>query len=249
MTKPLQVKLHKAKQAMSNADSAIMRSTGKTQNQLAAEHRRAIEERQAEIDHHNLVLSREIDPAFENLQLQGRDIVVRLHMENYIKNISFYADDTPLYDAWISQVDGRMHKSGKPEWMDNPLPYVYSGTVVAMSPRLTYEMEEDAKTMLEKGIKNFKKLTVGDTVTLNHFMYPDRMFYLNKQYTDFIKNPKEYRVEHWEGYVKISSSLIETIVTDQEVFYNEISPYNQYKKALEQKALGKELLIKETDVA
>jgi hypothetical protein len=229
--KPLNVKLHTAQKAMSNAEMEVLKEKGSLQAQkLAHAQRLKIEAKQDEIDRYNSVTCNNIDPFFEGLQLTGKDVIIRLHKENYIKGISKYTDGVPLYDAWISQVDGRMHASEQPKWMDNPLPYVFTGVVVAIAPSIKADYVKEAARVKELTGEDMQVLSVGDIVHLEHFMFADKRFYINKQKRDFIKNPTEYRVKNWKGYVKVHPSMIEGIVTDKESFLSETSAYARYKE-------------------
>lgn len=220
-------KIHTANKTVSNEDRAAL------EGKVADVKRNEVELKQEEIDNYNFNTCSQIDPAFENLQLTGKHVIVRLHKENYIKSIEVLPGGIPIYDAWISQVDGRMRQTDPPKWVDNPLPYVFMGTVVAISPLAKAEFLKE-KEELEKydpaAAKEYKVLSVGDTVTLNHFMFADNRFYLNKQQRDFIKNPNEYRIEHWEGYVKIHPTVIESIVVAEDSNKFLASPFMEYKK-------------------
>lgn len=230
--KPLQVNLHNAQKAMSNQDQAILKNSAKAK-ELAAKARLNTEKRQEDIDHYNMVTCNIIDPAFDNIQLLGLSLIVRLHKENYIKAVDLYTNDVPMYDAWIRQVDGRMHQSHKEKWVDNPLPYIRSGVVVAMSPALIADQQDDYNKLLEANPDtDFTPIQVGDIVQLEHFMIADRRFYLNKQLTDFIRNPENFRIQHFEGYIKINIALVEGKVKDNAKFLETISPYYQYKQWL-----------------
>jgi hypothetical protein len=54
-------------------------------------------------------------------------------------------------------------------------------------------------------------------------------YYPNKQERDFVKNPEEYRIEHFDGTVKIHPSYIDGIITDVDAYLENMSPYAQYK--------------------
>ena len=223
----LKSKLHSANRVLSSADQAQL------EGRIADTKRSEVEQKQEEIDEYNYNTCSQIDPIFSTIQLSGKQIIVRLHKENYIKGVQMVGDaKIPIYDAWISQVDGRMRQTDPPRWVDNPLPYVFMGTVVAMSPLVAadYLAEKELLAKLDPiAAANFKVLEVGDVVHLNHFMFADHRFYINKQMRDFIKNPNEYRIEHWEGYVRIHPTVIEAIALDKNELF---SPYAEYKRLL-----------------
>jgi hypothetical protein len=192
------------------------------------------EKKQEAIDLYNFYTCNEIDPAFQTIQLRGRDIIVRMHKENWIKGIQFQAGDVPMYDAWVSQVDGRAKQTHSDKWVDNPLPYVFTGVIVAMSPTYEHEIQKDYERILEKNPDTtYQPLKIGDIVHIQKHYFVDNLFYLNKQDLDFIKNPEDYRIEHWEGYIRMNAGMIEALVTDKEAFFSNMSPYQQYQAALE----------------
>jgi hypothetical protein len=224
-------KIHNSDKVLSTSDKSQL------EGKVADAKRIETEKRQDEIDYYNYHTCATIDPEFSNLQLSGKQIVVRLHKENYIKAVDVIGEaKTPLYDAWISQVDGRQRQVDPAKWVENPLPYIFMGTVVAMSPlaRAEYLAEKDAVAKVDPvGASKFKALEVGDVVHLTHFMFADKRFYLNKQERDFIKNPNEYRIEHWEGYVLIHPTMIEAIELNMDNAQRVYSPYISYKAWLD----------------
>lgn len=226
----IRTNLHSASKTISNQERGSLKTTGVNAKQMAKVAKEKMEKRQDKIDYYNSVTCNIIDPFFNTLQLTGKNVIIRLHKENYIKEVSNYANGVPLYDAWVSQVDGRMHQSEKPKWMDNPLPYVFSGIVVAMSPAVKIDINKEKEEALYLDPNaNYKPLEIGDVVYLEHFMYADKRFYTNKQKRDFLKNPQEYRIQHWEGYVKIHPTMIEGIILEPKKFLNDTSPYAKYK--------------------
>ena len=233
--KPIRAKLHQASKTM-KLDQ--INDLDKNNNEISQETIRT-EKRQEEIDYYNISEVNQIDSYFNNISLVDDSIIVRLHKENYIKEISLLPNGSVIYDAWISQVDGRMNKAEREKWVDNPLPYVYSGVIVSISQLAKMSYIKKMESLPDELKKDFKVPEVGDIVNLEHFMIADRRFYLNKQARDFIKNPQEYRIVHFDGYVKIHSSLIESVVTNKEDFYLEISPYIKLKKFIEEGNLEK----------
>jgi hypothetical protein len=108
---------------------------------------------------------------------------------------------------------------------------VFTGTVVAMSPSAQNDYLLEQKTLQEinpEAAKTYKVLEVGDVVHLTHFMFMDKRFYLSKQDRDFIKNPNEFRIEHWEGYVIIHPTQIEAIELNADDAQLINSPYISY---------------------
>ena len=228
--KPIQVKLHNAQKAVSNRDQSILKNEAQAE-ELARQAKEATEKRQDDIDHYNMVTCNEIDPKFKDIQLSGHTLIVRMHKENYIKAVDIFSNGVPMYDAWIRQVDGRMHRSDREKWVDNPLPYVRSGVVVAMSPALIADQKDTASRLFDADPTSaFKPMEVGDIVHLEHFMYADKRFYPNKQMVDFIQNPENFRIQFFEGYIKINVALVEGVVLNKERFLANMSPYHQYKQ-------------------
>jgi len=232
--KPLiNTKITGASKAMTNAQANILKNpNGANATKLAEIAKERTVTKQLAIDTYNSETCNIIDPFFNDFQLTGRNVIIRLHKENYIKDVVEYADKSVTYDAWISQVDGRMHNSNPANWMDNPLPFVFTGVIVAMSPLVTMELEKDHNELRKTAISlasNYKVLSVGDIIHLEHFMFADKRFYINKQKRDFIKNPEQFRINNWEGYVKIHHSLIEGLIKNPESFLGTTSAYQVYQ--------------------
>lgn len=231
----LQSKLHNANKAMSNADMAVLRDQNSEQAQkYAMLARQKLEKKQESIDYYNTTTCSEIDPFFDTIQLTGRNIIVRMYKENYIKKVSEYSDGVPMYEAWMSQVDGRMRPTDQQRWVDNPLPYIFTGVIVAMSPLSRADQVKEEATFKEHCPNGtYVPLEVGSIVHLEHFMYADKRFYTDKQKRDFIRNPEEYKIEHWEGYVKVHPSMVEAVVATKaahSTFITQTSPYAKYKE-------------------
>ena len=220
----IKAKLHSADKAVSIADYDSLTSADNSK-------RLKEESRQDEIDKYNFNEIFNIDNHFKGIQLTGKSIIVRLFKENYIKDVTVLEDNV-LYDAWLSQVDGRMNKTESPKWVDNPLPYIWSGVVVAMSPNVLADLV-DEHNKVKFYDTTHKVLQVGDIVQLSPFMIADVRYYTNQQHRDFIKNPNEYRIEHFEGYVKLHPTQIDTVIKNKEAFMNTLSPYKSYKDGSE----------------
>lgn len=235
-TPVIKAKLHAAAKSMTTAQMDILtKGDPEVANRYALLQKAALEERQDKIDHYNHVVCNTIDPFFDTLQLNGSAIIVRMHRENLIKKVTEYSKGVPLYDAWISQVDGRMHQSERAKWVDNPLPYISTGVVVSISPmaKASFVAERVKLNEISKELgDSYKELQVGDTVHLEHIMFADKRFYINKQERDFLKNPMEYRIENWEGYIKIHPSVVESIVLEPETLLEKTSALVRYRKQI-----------------
>jgi hypothetical protein len=224
--KPIRSKLHSADKTIAVSK---LKDLERLENSVSEETIRT-EKRQLEIDNYNFEEVNVVDDYFKGISFVDSALIVRLHKENYIKEVSIMPNGVVIYDAWISQVDGRMNKAEREKWVDNPLPYVFSGVIVAISPLAQMEYVKKKETLSDELKDSFKVPEVGDIVNLDHFMVADRRYYPNKQARDFIKNPEEYRIVHFDGYVKIHPSLIEGIVVDKNDFYNNISPFQNFIK-------------------
>jgi hypothetical protein len=224
--KPIRSKLHSADKTIAVSK---LKDLERLENSVSEETIRT-EKRQLEIDNYNFEEVNLVDDYFKGISFVDSALIVRLHKENYIKEVSIMPNGVVIYDAWISQVDGRMNKAEREKWVDNPLPYVFSGVIVAISPLAQMEYVKKKETLSDELKDSFKVPEVGDIVNLDHFMVADRRYYPNKQARDFIKNPEEYRIVHFDGYVKIHPSLIEGIVVDKNDFYNNISPFQNFIK-------------------
>jgi hypothetical protein len=224
--KPIRSKLHSADKTIAVSK---LKDLERLENSVSEETIRT-EKRQLEIDNYNFEEVNLVDDYFKGISFVDSALIVRLHKENYIKEVSIMPNGVVIYDAWISQVDGRMNKAEREKWVDNPLPYVFSGVIVAISPLAQMEYVKKKETLSDELKDSFKVPEVGNIVNLDHFMVADRRYYPNKQARDFIKNPEEYRIVHFDGYVKIHPSLIEGIVVDKNDFYNNISPFQNFIK-------------------
>jgi hypothetical protein len=181
---------------------------------------------QMEIDTWNTETTRAIDDTFSHMRITGGDIVVRLFKENFIKGIDELNDGSIIYDAYIGQVEAQRIGQGKTRWIDNPLPYLFAGVVVAISPEVKFEQAKKLQEMKDFDAKHgtsfseeFKPLEPGMVVNLTwHDRQRDR-FYLNKQKIDLIKNPEEFNIDNYEGYVKVAYQIVESVF-ETDLFYN-----------------------------
>lgn len=147
-----------------------------------------------------------------------------------------------MYDAWFSQIDGRKHTANKAKWVDNPLPYVWTGVIHKISSESKAAYARTTKEMAGYGIE-YNAPQEGDIVRLSPFLINDQRYYLNEQHRDFIKNPEEFRIVHFDGLVKIHSSMIVAVVTNQEAFNDTISPFREYKQYQAGKEMAKKMLV------
>lgn len=182
-----------------------------------------IEAKQAEIDNYNEACY-EIPEVFNSLEVFGHNVIVKLFKENYIKNEIELPNGDTMYDAWIGQVEvQRMGKQGAPtQWIDSPLPYVFSGVVMAISPEVVFEQAKKLEAMKEFDKQNGTQyaanksiLKVGDTVQLQWFNLQQNRYYVDKQKFDLIKNPEEFSVDNYEGYAKVHYTDIEAIIKNK----------------------------------
>lgn len=220
----LREKLHTSPKVMTQNDLNAMHSTAEVQ-------RTEVELRQEQIDNYNFVECNEIDDFFKTVQLEGDVVIIKLHKENFIKSVTEIPGGKAFYETWISQVDGRSSNTAPAKWIDNPLPYVNTGVIMAISPTAKYNNLERIRKVAETNpelASSMKELNVGDIVHLRHIDYANTRFYTDKQRRDFIKNPEEYKIEHWKGYVIVHPSVIEAVVLDKDEF-TVTSPYYTYK--------------------
>jgi hypothetical protein len=181
-----------------------------TQQTSAEDIKKEILARQAEIDEWNNKEVYVISDEVKNLQMLGSSVVVKLFKEDYIKSVTMVGD-TELYDAYIGQVEIQRIGQNKHDFIENPLPYVFSGVVHAISPEVQALYAKKEAEMKEAGIE-FIPLKVGSKVNLEwHDRQRDR-FYPNKQKIDLIKNPQEFNIDNYEGLVKVHYSIIESII-------------------------------------
>jgi hypothetical protein len=126
--KPIRSKLHSADKTIAVSK---LKDLERLENSVSEETIRT-EKRQLEIDNYNFEEVNLVDDYFKGISFVDSALIVRLHKENYIKEVNIMPNGNVIYDAWISQVDGRMNKADREKWVDNPLPYVFSGVIVAI---------------------------------------------------------------------------------------------------------------------
>lgn len=196
----VQQKLNKAKNAVPNDERF------RSNEEIVKE----IEGRQAEIDKWNEDI-KEVDPKFDDLTITGGYVIVRLFKENYIKRVlETLEDGTPIYEAYIGQVEIQRIGQNKRDWVENPLPFIFSGVVCAIGQDVQIEEAKKVKDAKEAGME-YTPLTVGNEVSLEWFDLQRNRYYTDKQKFDLIKDPREYSVDNYEGYVRIHYSQIESI--------------------------------------
>lgn len=222
---PIKATLHSSAKAISNKDMNALSKKKQEYNPS--------ETKQEEIDKYNFHGVFDKPYGIDNVQLTGTSIVVRLFKENYIKHVEVLSDDTVIYDAYISQIDGRNERSDKPKWMDTPFPYIHAGVIVQISPAAKAHFQKERENIAEISDVIAGEYIVpkeGMIVDLTHFSFNDNRYYINKQERDFIKNPEEHRVIHFDGCVKIHPSYIDGIITNEEEYLRTMSPYAEYVK-------------------
>jgi len=161
---------------------------------------------QLNIDNYNFKQCFEIDPYFENSKLVGRNIVIRLFRENFVKVIWERKNGLPLYEAFIKQVlanpTAYEHQN---TFVDNPLPYVFMGVVQAVG--------DDVEPCF----------TPGTLVSTINFDLQKSRYYLDAQSIDIIHSPTHgWDTSNFQGYFRVDKSLITTIHTNPE--YVMVSP-------------------------
>lgn len=182
---------------------------------------------QESIDDYNFNVCPNVDEWFDTITLTNNDIIVRLHKENYIKSIQETGFGC-VYESWITPVDMRGGKGTEAKWEDNPLPYVNSGVVCAISPNAEAELARKQEEAAKYGII-YDRLKVGDIVNLAKLSAADYRYYRNKQVQDYFKTVDDFRLNNFEGYVKLNYNMLESIVRDKNNFYSNLSIYKNYK--------------------
>lgn len=178
---------------------------------------------QAEIDKYNEEVEKGEIPAFFNSMVLMNDfLVVKLYKENFIKGwntMEIKIDDEGTMEkvafpyGGFRQIDGRTRTSDVEQHVDTPLPYVFKGKIMAISPYMQKKIKEDY------GVD----ISAGSFITLNELILKDRRFYFEKQkqIVDHITNQREVVLYNFEGYFGISSFDIESILTNSEHFKNQ----------------------------
>lgn len=159
--------------------------------------------KQVEVESYNDSLIT-LDPAFTKKVFVGNEIKVRLKKEDYIiKNSGSAMKDGIKKDNLIAL----MTEAGKDIMIDNPLPYMFEGVIVAI-PKVIQEAY-----LKEYGIN----LSPGTYVELKEFNLQNQRYYLDKSSIDTkvaledIIAGKSAFPNH-EGYFSISAYDIESIL-------------------------------------
>lgn len=142
----------------------------------------------------------EVDEAFKNKIFVNNTLIVRLFKDDYIFKTNMSESiitDVKKVNTIYVETEG-----GKSAIIDNPLPYLFRGVVVAMSADV-----EDY----------FPELQIGDVVELENFNIQNSMYYPDKSKVDPIIPVSEIidginPYKNYNGYVKISPRLIEAII-------------------------------------
>jgi hypothetical protein len=223
---PIKASLHSSAKAISNNDINNLTNAKNTVKKM-------VDEKQSVIDNYNFNEVFEAPMEMNNIQLAGTSIIVKLFKENYVKSVEILPSGEPIFDAYISQIDGRKRQTDSAKWIDTPLPYIHAGVIIAISPmaKAHYLKEKnDIATVSKELSEQYVVPEVGTIVDLTHFNFSDVRYYPNKQERDFIKNPEEFRIVHFDGCVKIHPSYVDGVITDKESFLDLMSPYDQYLK-------------------
>lgn len=187
------------------------------QNRSREELIKAIKAEQAAIDAYNESIH-EIDPFFNNIQLCGDYLIVRLKRENLIKYIDESDPDNIHIDAWVRQLDARDRPTDPDKWISTPFPYIEEGVICAISPSAQANYLKTAK-FFSDNTSTHKPIIIpnpGDKVyirvrTVDWFK--EKRYYIDKQKQceDFVKNQRELRLNNFEGYFLIESYDLEAI--------------------------------------
>lgn len=174
-------------------------------------------EQQKIIDDYNKSIVKNIDPYFDDVQLEDDWIIVRLFQENFIKHLDESNPDDIQVDMYIRQIDARQRNTDEPNWVPTPFPYTEQGVICAVSPsvKLKYMM---LKGELEKYDKYAAKdIIIPDqgvivNIRARHSQwFKEHRFYIDKQKQcmDFVRNQLELRLGQFEGYFILKAHDVE----------------------------------------
>lgn len=187
--------------------------------ELSKEMLNAIKLEQEKIDTYNNKEIYERDSFFDNIQLHGDFIVVRMFKENYIKFIDESNPDDIQVDAWHRQIDGRLKTSDPPKWVSTPFPYLEQGVIVSISPSLVleyYKQKEELEKHDPKLAESFKIPKEGDVVRIkarNSGWFKENRYYIDKQEQclDFVRDQTELRLSKFDHYFLLKEYDLESI--------------------------------------
>jgi hypothetical protein len=145
------------------------------------------------------LMSPERKAVLDKINLTGRNVLVMLCKENYVKQ-KYTIGDKKVYDAGFRQIlANKTAYEHQAEFVDNPFPYIFTGVVVKTS---------------SSSKENMPELQEGSVVFTTAFNMKDRRFYINKQRVDIINSPANgWTVDNFEGYFLIDYTTIDAILS------------------------------------
>jgi hypothetical protein len=158
---------------------------------------------QIKVDEYNKALL-EIDPSFATKTFVGNEIRVRLKKDDYIiRNSGSRLKDGVKKDNLIAL----MTEDGKDRMIENPLPYMYEGVVVAIPNAVKKHYLDEYGVNLEPGTY----------VELKEFNLQNQRYYLNKANIDTKVSLEDLMAgksafPNHEGYFTIGAYDIESIL-------------------------------------
>ncbi len=160
----------------------------------------ADKERQNSISEYNIDLANaHEDVRFRNKIFVGNSVIIKLEKINWLIPSNFEEGLHTLNPLYFLNVVTPDYPQGK--IIQNPFPYGYRGTVVAVG-------DEVAKYRSEKGLES---IVIGDTVELGWFDLKEYRYYPDKQKVDQVTldNPI---APNYEGFAKLPAQMVEALI-------------------------------------
>jgi len=148
----------------------------------------------------------DIPEPIKNRSYVNGNIVVKLFKEDHAriaKTVTNQLNSEPLLIKSISKIAVDVPSSsayGSHKIVDNPLPYLFEGVVVAMDPKINENSNLSAK------------LEVGNIIQMISFDLKSDRYYPFKNQRDLV-TMDDYSFSNYEGYALVSASMIESIST------------------------------------
>jgi hypothetical protein len=155
---------------------------------------------QTEISEYNIDLQNaHHDKRFTDKTFTGKFVIVKLEKINWLVPSEYNPEMHTINPLYFIQVVTPDFPKGK--LIQNPLPYGYKGTVVAVGDEVIQHRFEN----------KLDPICVGDTVELSWFDLKEYRYYPDKQKIDQITLDSPY-TPNYEGFAKVPVQFIESFV-------------------------------------
>jgi hypothetical protein len=143
------------------------------------------------------------DVRFTNKTFTGNHIIIKLEKNNWLIPSNFEDGLHTMNPLYFLNVVTPDFPSGK--MIQNPLPYGYKGTVIAIGDEVSLHRKE----------KGLTSINPGDSVELGWFDLKEHRYYPDKQKVDQITLDNPY-APNYEGFAKVPAQFVEAFVSASE---------------------------------